>query len=181
MIRIAIVVFCLFVCNSLSFATEASFGVRNSVAISAGVTDAYDDTEFNMIASWTVAYKRVLAFVNLADLTFRGSEADGRYRNETFSNGTTVCRDRTNGQFAEKEKCEDGIDLDYAFSTDANFIVADLDPVQIYCGAGLRLADKTKVYGSIGVDMKQFDNGLKLFGKGHISDDFYQAHIGVRF
>ena len=43
-----------------------------------------------------------------------GTEYNQRFRQETFSNGNTVCRDLSNGQFADAENCNGEFSVDFA-------------------------------------------------------------------
>ncbi|MFT6661347.1 MAG: hypothetical protein ACJA0K_001339 [Maricaulis maris] len=48
--------------------------------------------------------------------------SDDRYRSETFNNGNTICRDTSNGQFADESRCAADVsaygklELSYAFT-----------------------------------------------------------------
>jgi hypothetical protein len=73
-----------------------------------------------------------------------GSNTDSTYREETFDNGTTVCRDHSNGQFANKEKCNN-IDFDYAAILSADYSLTEMFAL----GAGVRVGNNVDAFGTL--------------------------------
>lgn len=80
--------------------------------------------------------------VNILPLTgIIYSKTNSRYREETFSNGSKVCRDTSNGQFADKENCS-GTGFDYGFIVKTDYDILD----KFAIGAGVRLGNKSDVF-----------------------------------
>ena len=69
-------------------------------------------------------------------------EENTRYRTQTQSNGTEVCRDSTNGQYSNKENCSGNTDGRGFVSLEAGYRVADSTSV----GIGVRRAEVTSPY-----------------------------------
>lgn len=98
-------------------------------------------------------------------------EDDGRYREETFNNGNTVCRDTANGQFSDKENCG------------ANYHTAAYGKVEaawhftngLELGAGARLSeDDTKPYAVIAY-------GTAWGLRAAVGDDYYALGVAYGF
>ena len=62
---------------------------------------------------------------------FEGDAPEG-FHNETFSNGNTICRDESNGQFADDELCNSEIDTEWRAAAEFQLRVAD----NVLIGAG---------------------------------------------
>lgn len=93
-----------------------------------------------------------------------------RYRRETFSNGSHVCRDTSNGQFADKDDCDNTAVKAYGKLEGA------VRFKQVEIGGGVRLSSKTAPYGLASVAVsEQF--ALKAFA----GDDYYGAGLSLRF
>jgi hypothetical protein len=84
-----------------------------------------------------------LNIIPLSGIFYR--KDDSRYREETFSNGQTVCRDTTNGQFADDDKCNQ-TGFDYGFIGGAEFLVTD----RFHLGAGIRIGKETDIFAMAG-------------------------------
>lgn len=67
------------------------------------------------------------------------------YREETFSNGNTVCRNLSNGRFADKENCEGGAGFEYTPSVELTQRITY--PVSI--GVGYRAGKESGAYGTL--------------------------------
>jgi hypothetical protein len=94
-----------------------------------------------------------------------------RYRDETLSNGRRVCRDRTNGQFADKENCNNLAARAYG-KLEAGY---RLSP-SLELAAGVRVGGETTPYGAISVLASD-----KLALKGFAGKDYYGAGLVARF
>lgn len=91
-----------------------------------------------------IGYRKTFAAAALNIMPFTGilySDPDTRYREETFSNGTTVCRDTSNGQFSDKDKCSKN-SFAYAFIASVDYPVND----KLALGAGVRVADEADLF-----------------------------------
>lgn len=67
------------------------------------------------------------------------------YREETFSNGNTICRNLSNGQFADKKNCEGGAGFEYTPSIELTQRITY--PVSI--GVGYRAGKESGEYGML--------------------------------
>ena len=93
-----------------------------------------------------------------------------RYRSETLSNGNVVCRDHSNGQFANKELCDNTavkaygrLEGAYRFS-------------KVEVGAGVRVGSDTAGYGTISALL------TPAFSiKANIGSDYYAAGLHLGF
>lgn len=94
-----------------------------------------------------------------------------RYRSETFSNGNEVCRDLTNGQFADKENCDD-LALKVYGKLEATFTIAD----RVEIGGGARVSDDVVPYGTVGVRLSP-----TILIKGSAGKDYYSAGLAAKF
>lgn len=103
----------------------------------------------------------------LAGVIYSG-EAPSGYREETFSNGNTVCRDLSNGQFAKKEKCDPTIEAEYAPSIEASYWLAE----RVSIGAGYRGGDEPEAIGTL---------AYKLGPKGYASIRGGSEYFGIGF
>lgn len=94
---------------------------------------------------------------------------DDRYRSETFANGRTVCRDTSNGRFADDANCAPDIaayaKLEGSWLFDERFEL----------GGGVRISEAVaSPYATLGY---RWPNGLAVYGAG--GDDY--AALGVAF
>ena len=66
-----------------------------------------------------LGYRKTFSSVGFNVIPLSGiwySDPESRYREETFSNGHSACRDTSNGQFADSEMCSDK--FSYAFRSE---------------------------------------------------------------
>ncbi len=106
---------------------------------------------------------------SLGALIYKGE--NDRYRSETFNNGRIVCRDTRNGQFADKDNCNDAAAKAYGKLEAAYRFGKSLE-----LGAGVRLSDETTPYGAIGVYASE-----TLIVRGFAGKDHYGAGVIARF
>lgn len=95
---------------------------------------------------------------------------DDRYRSETFANGNTVCRDTTNGQFADDANCAAEVaaygKLEASWLFDGGLEV----------GAGARFSeDQTSPYGTLGY---VWPNGVAAYAAG--GEDYVGLGLALR-
>lgn len=119
------------------------------------------------------------AEINPLDLTLVPGGAKEGYRSETLSDGRDVCRDTSNGQFADKSNCV-SLDVFYAFSANVNYFIKRQE-FMIYAGPGYRLGDATTPYLNVGVifDPDYMGNDYHWFGKTSMGKGFFEASAGV--
>lgn len=96
-----------------------------------------------------------------------------RYREETFSNGQTVCRDRSNGQFADKEKCEPSTGFEYTPSIE---VIRKVAP-ELILGIGYRGGETRGGYGVVSL----LPSGLPVSIGARIGGNYLGLFIGSRF
>ncbi|MCP2678101.1 hypothetical protein NHF45_00990 [Maricaulaceae bacterium NA33B04] len=96
---------------------------------------------------------------------------DDRFEEQTFNNGNTVCRDLSNGQFADDANCAPDVSaygkLEAGWAFDNGFEV----------GVGGRFSeDLTSAYGSVAY---RFNGGGAIYAAG--GDDYLTVGIGLRY
>jgi hypothetical protein len=105
------------------------------------------------------------------DVTHRGS----RYHFETFDNGQTVCRDKTNGQFSDFENCENNKPVTIA----AGMFDANLLLLPVMLGGGYRVGDGSGAYGSAGFVGRLRNERNIWFLRANVGKDIVQVHVGI--
>jgi len=100
---------------------------------------------------------------------FLHANQDDRYRSETFGNGNTVCRDTTNGQFADDANCAPDV------AAYAKLEASWLFDGGLEIGAGARFSDgQTSPYGTLGY---VWPGGASIYAAG--GQDY--AGLGLAF
>jgi hypothetical protein len=118
---------------------------------------------------------RVVGFASFDVSAYPGA-SNPRFRRETFSNGQSVCRDLSTGQFAASESCSRDVDTITAGMFDANVL---LPRMPFMAGVGYRTGLQKGGYGSLGF-AKQFRSSNNLwFLRGLAGRDFWQVNIGI--
>ena len=95
-------------------------------------------------------FGRFMFSVNFLDVGLTSGEASGRYRNETTSDGRTICRDGSNGQFADSENCAPPTDAYFAFTGDAKYDISK-GKNEAFVGVGYRIGRGSTPYGTMSV------------------------------
>lgn len=91
------------------------------------------------------------------------ANSGSRYHSETFSNGRTVCRDSTNGQFSDADNCSSSFSFDYAAIFSGDYAISK----SFVIGAGLRAGKQADPF---------------LTARYRISDNFgFQAKAGGKY
>lgn len=132
-----------FVAALLSTSFAASAGWTGFVGYADG---AHNGGEVALGYRYEAASGTAIALHPLQGVIYSTGAPEG-YREETFSNGQTVCRDLSNGQFAKKSNCEDGLGFEYTPSAELTQRLG----TKISIGAGYRGGDKASVYGVLQV------------------------------
>ena len=96
---------------------------------------------------------------------------NSRYREETFSNGQTVCRNTSNGQFAKNSNCDDVAAKAYG-KLEAVYRFGNVAAL----GGGVRVSDKTSPYGTA-----SFFIGERLALKGFGGKDYFGGGLTLAF
>ncbi|MDG2528052.1 hypothetical protein [Caulobacter endophyticus] len=94
-----------------------------------------------------------------------------QYASQTLSNGRTICRDTSNGQFADKENCNNVAAKAYGKLEAAYRMGKSLE-----LGVGVRVSDETTPYGALGVYTSE-----TLAIRGFAGKDYYGAGLIARF
>lgn len=149
-------------------------------AASAGVTGflgyadgANDGVEAALGYQFDIKKTRTsLALHPLQGVFFEGEEPEG-FRKETQSNGNKVCRDTSNGQYAEKEKCEPDIEGEYTPSAE---ILQGLFFANVSIGVGYRGGDDAGVYGLL-----RFGPPEGLYAAARAGSEYWGVSIGFNF
>ncbi|TVV42251.1 hypothetical protein [Thalassolituus sp. C2-1] len=114
----------------------ASVGYVTANGASGGNVSGYYEVERSQwLLRWTIL-----------DVGLFSKEAEG-YREEKLSNGNTVCRNESNGQFADDEKCN-SMDLDVGTAADLSYAF-DFRGSHTSAGLGVRLLGGEKYGGSL--------------------------------
>lgn len=113
------------------------------------------------------------------DVTLVPGPPNERYQTETFSNGRTVCRDHSTGEFAEKEKC--GSLPDALIGAMVELDLAPFEQLPVFFGGGLRTAPAPGPYASLGYARALGDDRWFWFLRGALGRHFGQAHFGIGF
>lgn len=158
----------------LAFAVNVSTAQNSQwFSLDAGVKSVEGETGIGLNGKFSFKINRFFAEVNPLDLTFVPEGVQDGYREETTSDGRTICRDTSNGQFAQSENCEMTYSTYYAVSGNINYSLSD-EVAFFYFGPGFRLGTATTPYINVGL----------IFGNGPFSKDqhwFVKSSAGKQF
>ena len=101
----------------------------------------------------------------MAGLEFTGTEGDSRYDTQTQKNGTTVCRDTSNGQYSNKENCSGSTDARGFLALEAGYNISE----KAALGLGVRRAEVTSPYAVLHIGFNQFLKFRLAGGKEYVS------------
>lgn len=122
---------------AISFAANAD-GIMGSIGYAKrGAIDGFEVQ---------LGYRKIVGDVGFNIIPLSGiwyKNDNSKYREETFGNGSTVCRDKSNGQFADTEKC--GPSFGYAAIFAADYSVSEKFKV----GLGLRVGKDTDPFATL--------------------------------
>jgi hypothetical protein len=102
-------------------------------------------------------------------LIYKGG--NDRYDKQTISNGTTICRDLSNGQFANKESCNDSAAKAYG-KLEATYRFGH----SVELGGGVRVSNRTTPYGTLAAFVSDAVAVKAVAGK-----DYYGAGLALVF
>lgn len=95
-----------------------------------------------------------------------------RYEEDTFSNGQTRCRDMSNGQFADDEKCNNAAVKAYGKVEATYTLIGSLE-----FGAGARFSsEKVRAYGTASIPLAP-----RFRAKGNVGDRYYAVGLRADF
>jgi hypothetical protein len=156
---------------SLAAQAEAS-GV--GFMLDTGYSRPFQANAYGVAGGASVKWKHLISFSAL-DFSFYPGDHNPRYYTDTFSNGQTRCRDRSNGQFADTSLCGRGTKVITAGMFDGNLLIS-----RLLVGGGYRVGDGRGAYGAAGY-AKSIRGGTKSFWfiRGLGGKDIVQVHIGV--
>ena len=137
------------------------------------------DIGVSFILGLQTSFRRFRLTINPVDLGGIPEENQNpRYRKETFSNGRTVCRDLSNGQFAESGKCAGTFRTIYAFSADATYNVHNSKyPMDL--GLGYRFGNNKGAYLAAAVSYTLEQGKMNGFFKTHIGTNLLVLSAGI--
>jgi len=121
---------------------------------------AYAERANTKGAEVELGYRKTFTNIGLNLIPLSGilySKPDPRYRQETFSNGSTVCRDLSNGQFSDKDNCSKS-GFDYGFIASLDYAVTP----SIFLGGGVRVGKRTDAFATV---RAQLNTSLTLQAK----------------
>ena len=158
--------------------TQAIQPEKYGWAMSMGAVSSKEDG-INIAVSYDHKIDTALLRWGIIDMNMYSEEAEG-YREEKLSNGNTVCRDESNGQFAEDEKCNP-IALDVGSTIDINYMFGELDTPHLI-GIGAR-AFGDKEYGN---SVIPYVTGNISFTRGfsgfiRLGSEYTQLSLGYSF
>jgi hypothetical protein len=149
--------------------------VRGKFAIEANGAQVDDVTGGELGIGYRVSIWRVNITPYIGG--FIHGEDNDRYREETFRNGNTVCRDTTNGQFADDENC-DNLAVDIYGKLEATVTAINFGSSGgIDIGGGVRFSeDQTTPYAALAVN---FTSTISV--RGNVGKDFWAAGVHLAF
>ena len=121
---------------AISMASSAMFVHADGLVVGVSYAKRADVKGVEM----ELGYRKVVSDfgVNILPLTgIMYSNSNSKYREETYSNGSTVCRDTSNGLFADKVTCNNS-SFSYGFIASGDYALTDW----LTCGAGVRIGKK---------------------------------------
>jgi hypothetical protein len=129
--------------GSLNYATTPT---RSGAEVELGFQKSFDSININLVPLSGIFY----------------NDKNSRYQNETFKNGKTICRDKSNGQFSNKENCDGN--FEYAALTSIDYSINE----KFNIGVGARINEdrestafataRYKLTSTISVNLKYGNN-----------------------
>ncbi len=157
--------------SAVALAALLSAGSANAhswaIELNAAKVDDLKGAELGLGYNWTAGGFRLTPVVGA--LIYKGD--NDRYSNQTLSNGNTVCRDHSNGQFAKKENCDNTAAKAYG-KVEAAYRFGKTFEL----GGGVRVSDQTTPYGTVAA---YFSDQLAV--KGFAGKDYYGAGLALTF
>lgn len=151
-------------------------------SLGSGLKMIDSEAAIGLDGKFSFGFKNFYANLNPLDLAFIPQGIKEGYRKETTSSGSTICRDTSTGQFAEKENCLTQYKTVYAFSPDINYMLRPEGAVFIF-GLGYRLGYSSTPYFNAHVLFKDNPFIYKNYWYGNISagKDFVKVGVGLAF
>lgn len=137
MTRFRQVIAALLVCTPLLSSPAQAGGVSH-----VGIASIDKEAAFELSLGYTVTGKGFYLGPSIGFDVSRGDDADSRYYNQTQKNGTEVCRDSSNGQYAKSEKCSGTAKFRAFAQLEAGYRMGTFGTL----GAGVRVSDETLPY-----------------------------------
>lgn len=151
-------------CASAGSAQASNFGFEANAARANSVWGGELGVAYSIKLSGFTLRPIVGAFLYQGD--------NDRYFRQTFSNGREVCRDSTNGRFADDELCNNLAAKAYG-KIEASYTIASGPEL----GAGGRFdGDKVRPYGFIAIPV-----GPAFRLRGNVGDGYYAAGLTLNF
>lgn len=162
--------------------TSAGVGLRPSLYVNFGGGGTSEERAKGGAVAFGVTVRAGLVLVTLtpADLILAPADTWPYYR-DTFDNGDSVCRNSTNGQFADESNCT-AVDTTYAATLDFS---ARIPRTPLLLGVGYRFGGSPTPnlwFGTAGVVWTSSTQRLLATVKLNVGSDYYSglATVGVR-
>lgn len=170
----------LCVAVAIVLVVSASAAADKGWDVSGGIVDSDFDTGLNVTAGYVIDGGPFRVNLNFVDWSIYSGEAEG-FRRETLPGGTEICRDLSNGQFADRDKCEEG-EGDFAVSVAVGW-VHQKARYPFVIGLGARVGGDDDLGGSDVVygNLQLLSPKKRLYGKLALSSDYNQLSVGYVF
>ncbi len=161
------ILFRIFSLVIFSTTAAAQSGPAFTFSLGGGVAEFQESLQGYGFASGGLAkdFKQFYGTIHVELDVAQGDDSDNPYQKDSDSD---ICRDTRNGQFAEKDKCEN-IDRYVAFSSDLSYPLRD----GLYLGVGFRLGKLNTPYAIVhyapSTTAKQSIQGFAFFGSNIMS------------
>jgi hypothetical protein len=110
--------------------------------------------------------------------TWNSGSGSSNYRSETFSNGQTVCRELSTGEFTEKYNCDGGSSGNSLIAGMAELHLSPLS-VPFFVGAGMRTSPAPGPFAVIGYLNQSAAVFQFWFLRSALGSNFLQIHAGL--
>ncbi|MGE6698211.1 hypothetical protein ACQKH5_11005 [Hyphomonas sp. NPDC076900] len=160
------------------FSAENAFAQPGSAERSEDKWDAYGNLGYSFEGRTGVEIEAGVKYRPVSWIEFGASPAnlifyeneDDHYQRETFSNGGEVCRDTTNGQFADDARCAPDVAWRGLVTGELN-----LGP-NVSAGGGYLFGDQEAGFGSLRYN---FSNRWAL--QGRVGSEYGSLAVSLRF
>jgi hypothetical protein len=150
---------------------------QSAVSGAVGVLHTNDEgTGVSLTGSYLIGNSYLSLALTPVDLGVMTQDPNGRYQTETLSNGNTVCRDHTNGQFASESNC--GPRILYAASADVLAALMSGNGNEVGLGGGYRVGNSAGPYGLASLHFGPL-HGRNWHLRARVGASFFDAVIGA--
>ncbi len=155
---------------AIAFLAASAPAFASSIAVEANGARAHGVWGGELGVGYDLSFGAITLRPIAGAFVYKGD--NDRYQNQSPSNGLQRCRDLSNGQFADDDKCDDTAVKPYG-KIEATFTI----PLGPEIGAGARFSsDRVKAYGTA-----SFAVAPRLRLKANIGDDYYALGLRAAF